>query len=166
MVSSKPRHAIILHRIYIPNGRYFLKIKKLNHHKLSINQKVKFSALIHPNLHPNHPAITIIPPVQILTSSVLAAVVLVSMRLVKLVLLPCRLLRLRQPPTSASSPEAIRASRSFSRHCASEMPNTRPPLDSARRESERERECEEFDSCGRSLAVSYQTPMGIYGWEG
>ena len=62
MFSSKPRHAIILHRIYIPNGRYFLKIKKLNHHKLSINQKVKFSALIHPNVHPNHPAITIIPP--------------------------------------------------------------------------------------------------------
>ena len=66
--------------------------------------------------------------IDLLTSSVFAAAV-GSMRLVKLVLLPCLLLLDRQP-TSATSPAAILAILSFSKHCDSGMPNTRPPAES------------------------------------
>lgn len=68
-----------------------------------------------------------------LTSSVFAAMVDgVSMRLEKLVLLPCLLLLLREP-TSVTSPAGIRAILSFSKHCANGMPNTRPPATSETR---------------------------------
>lgn len=71
----------------------------------------------------------------ILTSSVLAATV-GSMRLVKLVLLPC-LLFLDKQPTSETSPAAILAILSFSKHCDSGIPNTRPPLDDSEIKYER-----------------------------
>lgn len=74
---------------------------------------------------------------QFLTSSVFAATVVdVSIRLEKLVRLPCLLLLLRQP-TSATSPAAILAILSFSTHCDSGIPNTRPPATSASKREER-----------------------------
>lgn len=68
---------------------------------------------------------------EMVTSSVLAATV-GSIRLVKLVLLPCLLL-LDKQPTSETSPAAILAILSFSKHCDSGMPNTRPPAESETR---------------------------------
>jgi len=65
-----------------------------------------------------------------LTSSVFAATVVgVSVRLEKLVLLPCLLLLLKQS-TSVISPAAILVILSFSMHCDSGIPNTNPPATS------------------------------------
>lgn len=66
-----------------------------------------------------------------LTSSVFAVTVIgVSIRLEKLALLPCRLFLFKQL-ISGTSPAAILAILSFSMHCDSDIPNTRPPATSA-----------------------------------
>lgn len=90
----------------------------------------------------------------ILASSVLAATV-GSIRLVKLVLLPCLLL-LDKQPTSETSPAAILAILSFSKHCDSGMPNTRPP-------GESETKMDHFDRQSRMDSIGVETRY-IRGW--
>lgn len=93
----------------------------------------------------------------LLTSSVFEAAVLgISMRLVKLVLLPCLLLLERQP-TSLTSPEAILASRSFSRHWLKGIPKTRPPADSTRVQTKKQHP-NNFSECQKVSRIIF----GIY----